>query len=434
LPVISSNLQHKTFLLLLILVTVAFLAILLPFFGSVFWAGTLALLFTPLYRLIIKRMPRRDNLAALSTLGIILFLVILPITLITASLVQQATAVYGRIRTKELDFGRYLEQVLGAMPAWVRSQLEQSGLLDLGALQERLGESASQLGQYLAPQALNIGQNTLHFVVSFGIMLYLLYFLLRDGRSLAAQIRRAIPLAEEQKHHLLKKFATVIRATVKGNIAVAATQGALGGVILWILGIQGALLWAVVMGFLSLLPAVGAALIWGPIAVYFLATGAIVKGVVLIAFGVLVIGLVDNVLRPILVGKDTKMPDYVVLISTLGGLSLFGLNGFVIGPLIAALFIASWDLFASPEKVRAEEAEEAEEAAEKAAEVAAKEVGKEAGREAGREVGREVGRVVGREVAREAGRDAVKGGEPLAQVKGQGPAPGGAGAWAGRDT
>ena len=191
-------------------------------------------------------------------------------------------------------------------------------------------------------------------------MLYLLFFLLRDGRSLAGRRSDdAIPLAEEQKHHLLKKFTTVIKATVKGNIAVAVTQGALGGVILWALGIQGALLWAVVMAFLSLLPAVGAGLIWGPIALYFFATGAVWQGVVLIAWGILVIGLVDNVLRPILVGKDTKMPDYVVLITTLGGLAVFGINGFVIGPLIAAMFIAAWDLFAAPEKVAAEEAQDA---------------------------------------------------------------------------
>jgi predicted PurR-regulated permease PerM len=361
---ISFNLQRKTFLLLLVLVTIAFLAILFPFFGSVFWAGILALLFAPLQRILLRWMPRRYNLAALATVSIILFLVILPITLIAGSLVRQATGVYGRIRSKELDFGRYSEQVISALPQWLRERLDESGLLNLSGLQERLGDSASQVGQYLAPQALNIGQNTLHFLVAFGIMLYLLFFLLRDGKTLAYQIRRAIPLAEEQKHHLLKKFATVIKATVKGNIAVAATQGALGGMILWVLGIQGALLWAVVMGFLSLLPAVGAALIWGPVAIYFLATGAIGKGVVLIAFGVLVIGLVDNVLRPILVGKDTKMPDYVVLISTLGGLSIFGLNGFVIGPLIAALFIATWDLFVSPEKVRAEEAADAAEKAE----------------------------------------------------------------------
>ncbi|MBA3477716.1 MAG: AI-2E family transporter, partial [Lautropia sp.] len=223
------DLQRKFFLLLLILVTIAFLAVLFPFYGAVFWAGILALLFAPLQRRMLRWMPMRPNLSALCTLTIILFLVILPVSLIAASLVRQAGNVYARIRSREIDFGRYLEQVVGAMPQWLRDQLGQSGLLDLAGVQERLGESASQLGQYLAPQAINIGQNTLHFLVAFGIMLYLLFFLLRDGKSLAQHIRRAIPLAEEQKHHLLKKFATVIKATVKGNIAVAATQGALGG-------------------------------------------------------------------------------------------------------------------------------------------------------------------------------------------------------------
>jgi predicted PurR-regulated permease PerM len=134
---------------------------------------------------------------------------------------------------------------------------------------------------------------------------------------------------------------------VKGNIVVAILQGALGGLIFWLLGIHAPLLWGVLMAFLSLLPAVGAGLVWAPVALYFLATGAVWQGAVLIAFGVLVIGLVDNLLRPVLVGKDTRMPDYVVLVSTLGGIAIFGLNGFVIGPLIAAMFIAARDLFAA---------------------------------------------------------------------------------------
>ncbi len=346
-PVNSPSVQRRFFMLLLILVTVAFLATLFPFYGAVFWAGILALLFTPLQRWLLRRLPKRPNLSALVTLSFILFLVILPVALISASLVRQATNVYARIRSREIDFGRYLEQVIAALPDWLRGQMEASGLLDLAGLQERLGESASQLGQYLAPQAINIGQNTLHFLVSFGIMLYLLFFLLRDGKSLAGQISRAIPLADEQKHHLLKKFTTVIKATVKGNLVVALAQGVLGGLIFWVLGVNAPVLWGTLMAFLSLLPAVGAGIVWVPVAVYFLATGEVGKGIILILFGVLVIGLVDNILRPILVGKDTKMPDYVVLISTVGGIAVFGLNGFVLGPLIAALFITVWDIVAT---------------------------------------------------------------------------------------
>jgi predicted PurR-regulated permease PerM len=159
------------------------------------------------------------------------------------------------------------------------------------------------------------------------------------------KIRTAVPLEENQKRRLQLKFNRVVRATVKGNLLVAVTQGALGGLIFWFLDIPSALLWAVLMALLSLLPAVGAGIVWVPVAVWFLLSGAIWQGVVLALFGVFVIGLVDNVLRPVLVGKDTKMPDYLILISTLGGLGIFGLNGFVIGPLIAALFIASWGLY-----------------------------------------------------------------------------------------
>lgn len=380
----SQTLQQRFFLLLLALVTIAFMAVLYPFYGAVFWALILAMLFAPLQRVVLRRMPSRPNLAALISLAVIMFLVILPISLILVALVRQATAIYGRITSGEIDFGLYLQQILSLMPAWAHSRMAELGLLDIAGVQERLREGLAQIGHVVAPQAINIGQNTLQFLVSLGIMLYLLYFLLRDGRTLAAHVSRAIPLAEEQKLHLLRNFVTVIKATVKGNIAVAATQGALGGLILWLLDIQGVLLWSVVMAFLSLLPAVGAGLIWGPIALYFLATGATWQGIILIAYGIFVIGLVDNVLRPILVGKDTKLPDYMVLITTIGGLTLFGLNGFVIGPLIAVLFVAAWNLFVSPEKVRAETHEDVrEEARREAIEEAAdrKAIGQAEGRQ-----------------------------------------------------
>jgi len=182
--------------------------------------------------------------------------------------------------------------------------------------------------------------------VSFFVMLYLLFFLLRDGDRLSVLLRHALPLRAAHKRRLMEKFRAVIGATVKGNIAVAALQGALGGLAFWVLDVHAPVLWAVLMAFLSLLPAVGAGLVWLPLAIYLLATGAIGQGLGLIAYGVLVIGLVDNLLRPLLVGKDSKMPDYVVLVSTLGGMAVLGLNGFVIGPLIAAMFIAVWDIVA----------------------------------------------------------------------------------------
>ncbi|SFN55639.1 AI-2E family transporter [Nitrosospira briensis] len=347
----TPELQRKTFLLMLIAVSLAFAWILLPFYGAVFWGSVLAIIFTPFYRKLLALTRRRPNLAALTTLLICLIAVILPVIVMTASMLQEGVAVYQRIRSGELNFGAYFQQVISGLPPWLVNLLDQSGLTNISELQEMLSTGVLEGSQFIAMHALSIGQNTFEFVISFGIMLYLLFFLLRDGAALSSKIKQSIPLSTEHKRHLFSKFTTVIRATVKGNVVVAAIQGALGGVIFSLLGIQGALLWGFVMAFLSLIPAVGAGLIWVPVAIYFLVTGATWQGIVLIAFGVFVIGLVDNLLRPVLVGRDTKIPDYVILISTLGGLVLFGLNGFVIGPVIAALFIAAWDLFSSSKEV-----------------------------------------------------------------------------------
>lgn len=362
--------RRNFFMGFLTLVTLAFLAILLPFYSALMWAVILAMLFAPVQRALMRRMPRRANTATLVTLSAVILMVIIPVIGLTMSLVNQGAQIYGRIRSGELNFGAYLGKIIEAMPGWLHRMLDAQGLLDLPSIQQRLAESSSEIGQFLASQAVNIGQNTVHILASTGVLLYVLFFLLRDGGQLAAMFYRAIPLDDEPKNHLLGKFAAVIKATVKGNVAVAIVQGALGGIILWALGIQGVILWSVVMAFLSLLPAVGSGLIWGPIALYFLATGATWQGVVLLAYGVCVIGMVDNVLRPVLVGKNTKMPDYVVLVSTIGGMSLFGLNGFVIGPMIAALFMAAWDLYVAPDRDRDDDVLDALENGELPAQVA----------------------------------------------------------------
>lgn len=341
------SLHYRPFLLLLVVVSIAFAWILWPLYGAVFWGAILAIIFAPIHRRIAAKLGRRRNVAALISLLLVLLVVIVPVAFIAGSLVQEGTNLYERVKSGNLNFGSYVQQILDAMPASVQSLMDRFGIGDFTSMQDKLTQGVMQGSQFLATQAVNIGQNTFAFLVSFGVMLYLLFFLLRDGSIISARLRDAIPLSDAQKMPLLRKFTTVIRATVKGNIAVAAAQGALGGVIFYVLDIQGPVLWGVVMAFLSLLPAIGAGLVWGPVAVYFLVSGSPWQGVALAVYGVLVIGMVDNLLRPMLVGKDTKLPDYVVLISTLGGMALFGLNGFVIGPLIAALFFACWDLHTS---------------------------------------------------------------------------------------
>jgi predicted PurR-regulated permease PerM len=339
------SLEDRTLLLLVIAVSLAFAWILWPFFSAVLWATVLAIVFSPLYRRISRSIGQHSSLAALATVLIILTLVILPVSLTATSLAREATGVYDRIQSRELDLGKIFHEFQDALPTWVTNLLDRSGLTNLGEVQDRMAEALKQASRYLAAKALTIGQGAADFVLGLVVMLYLLFFFLRDGSALASRIQEAVPLPPEQKRDLFKKFTTVIRATIKGSVLVAALQGALGGLIFWVLGLHAPVLWGVVMGLLALLPAVGAALIWLPAAIYLLATGSVWEGVVLLLFGALVIGLVDNILRPLLVGKDTKMPDYIVLISTLGGIASFGLNGFVIGPVIAAMFIAAWDIF-----------------------------------------------------------------------------------------
>lgn len=341
------TIEDKALLLLVVAVSLALIWIVWPFYSAVLWGTVTAIVFAPLYRRLTKVLGQRRNLAALATVLVIVAIVILPLTLTGLSLIREAAEVYKRMQTGELDLARFCQQILDALPAWATHLLDRFGLVSLAAMQERMATSLLKGSQFFAEQAFSLGQSTFIFSTNLFVMLYLSFFLLRDEAALFARVKGGVPLRAEQQKALLLKFTVVIRATVKGDLLVALLQGALGGFIFWILGVGPPMLWAVVMAFLSLLPVVGAGLVWVPVAIYFLATGALWKGVGLIVYGVLVIGLVDNFLRPILVGKDTKMPDYFVLISTLGGLATFGLNGFVIGPVIAAMFIAAWDIFSA---------------------------------------------------------------------------------------
>jgi predicted PurR-regulated permease PerM len=340
-------LEDKVFTFVVIAVTLAFAWILWPFSGAILWGIVIAIMFLPLYRRLLRSMGDRRTIAALATLLIILVIVILPVALVGASLVQEASSLVQRVQSGNLDISRYLRQAYDALPGWLVNLMNRLGLTNLSVVQDRLSAGLTRSLQTIAGSALNIGQNTLDFVISIFVMLYLLFYLLRDGDTLAQRIKRAIPLRPELQRQLFDRFTIVIRATVKGNLVVALVQGALGGLIFWFLGIHAPVLWGVLMALFSLLPALGAAVVWLPVAIYLILTGNTWAGIGLIVWGTIVIGTVDNLLRPILVGKDTKMPDYVILISTLGGIAVFGINGFVIGPVIAALFITVWEITAA---------------------------------------------------------------------------------------
>ncbi|HEX9878078.1 MAG TPA: AI-2E family transporter [Gammaproteobacteria bacterium] len=332
-----------SFISLLVLVTLLFLYLLRPFFGPIFWACAIGVLFSPLYQRWLDILGHRPNIAALLTLAVCVVIAVVPTLFVVVSFFREGADLYQALESGEIDFGVYIDRIRQAFPA-LQDLLERLSI-DTATLREQLSGAAIAASRYVAQHALQIGQGTVQFFLALGLMLYVAFFMLRDGPRLVRLLIRALPLGDDRERQLFNKFAEVTRATVKGNLVVAAVQGTLGGVIFWLLGIPGAFLWGVVMTLLSLIPLVGAGLIWAPVAVYLFAVGDWGQGLILTVFGVGVIGVVDNILRPILVGRDTKLPDYIVLLSTLGGFVLFGINGFVIGPLIAALFVAFWEIF-----------------------------------------------------------------------------------------
>ncbi|GLK46866.1 MULTISPECIES: AI-2E family transporter [Novosphingobium] len=345
------------FAVLVVLISLAGAYLLAPYFGAVLWGVVAAIMFQPMTAKLAERLDGRKNLAASIVLFGLIALFVVPTILLGISIVNEATVLYQKITTGQIDFGRIVQQVQGALPHRVRSMVAEFGLNDFETIRRQFGSSITSGLQTVAGRVLSVGQGALSFVAALGVMLYLSYFLLRDGDRYGEMVRTSMPLHADTRDSLIQNFLLVVRATMRGTVVVAVVQGLLGGLLFSVLGIEGAVIWGVLMGFFSLLPAVGTGIIWVPAAIYLFASGNTVHGGIVVFCGVFIIGMVDNVLRPILVGRDTRLPDFVVLIATLSGLELFGLNGFIIGPVIAALFIAVWNQHRDRREAKASVAE-----------------------------------------------------------------------------
>jgi predicted PurR-regulated permease PerM len=338
--------EHAFLLLLVVAVTLAFAWLAGPFSGAILWGVIAAILFAPLNTALLHRAPGRANLAAATTLVAVIAVAVIPAMLLGAALLSQAAATYGNLQSGEISFARGFASAQQHLPQVVRSWLEDIGFGDFATVRAQISRSIASSLQPMAGRALDIGQWALAFFLSLGVMLYLTFFFLRDGTRIINRIESCLPLPPDQRSLLTARFVEVVRATIKGSLIVAVLQGLTGGLAFWMLGIGGALLWGVAMGVFSLFPAIGTASIWVPVAAWLLLSGDLWRGSALFLVGFFIVSSVDNVVRPILVGRDARMPDYIVLIATLGGFELMGFNGFVIGPVIAALFMAVWEIFA----------------------------------------------------------------------------------------
>tara|TARA_B100001250_G_C19706202_1_gene747062 strand:- start:123 stop:884 length:762 start_codon:yes stop_codon:yes gene_type:complete len=228
------------------------------------------------------------------------------------------------------------ESVINQLIAW-------SGL-NINDLTEKADDFLISASKMLYQSVSTISANIINFFLSLFIFVYLTFFFLRDGEKILQHCMDAFPMKNEDESYLLNEFQKTTRATIKGTVMVALAQGFLGYLTLLLIGINGALIWGAVMALLSIIPAVGTILVWLPIALVLFLNGEIMDASLLIFSGVFIIGMIDNILRPILISKETKMPDYLILLTTIGGISIFGITGFIVGPIIASLFISIWSL------------------------------------------------------------------------------------------
>ncbi len=337
------SLENKSFLALVVLVTLAFAWTIGGFLMPVFWAVVLAVLFTPLFHWFERRLRGHSTIASLLTILTVLVAVVAPLVMLGVLVTQEAVGLYDQVSAGEIDLTEPVATAERMLPQVV-ARVEELGV-DFDQVRENVASSALVASREVASRLLGFGQQTLQFTLLLAVALYVLFFFVRDGRELQAMMVRALPLGDPREERLFTKFAAVTRATIKGTFVIAAIQGAIGGVAFAFLGLGSPVLWGVIMAVFSLLPAVGGAIVWVPAAAYLLISGQIWQGVALIGIGAGVMGTVDNALRPILVGRDAGMPDYMILLSTLGGLGTFGFSGLVIGPVIAGLFLTVWEIF-----------------------------------------------------------------------------------------
>ncbi len=338
---------RRGFLLALALgITLLFFAMIRPFLIAIVMAAILAGLTYPLYERMresrwLHRRARRSMIASLVTLALVLILVLVPTLVLAGIVVNQAVDVSREVRP-------WVEQQL-AEPARLERFLDRIPFLDrVSAYREpivqKLGEVTAQLGQFLVRSLATATRGAVAFFFQLFIMLYAMFFFLVDGRVIKDRLLHFVPLPQADKDRMAGKFLSVARATLKGTLVIGIVQGVLAGAAFAVVGIKAAVFWGAVMAVLSIIPGVGTALVWVPAAIYLFASGQVVAGIGLTAWCGAIVGTADNFLRPWLVGKDTQMPDLLILLATLGGLILFGAVGIVIGPIVAALFLTVWDI------------------------------------------------------------------------------------------
>lgn len=339
----DTRFRQAVLVLLVAAISIAFVAMIREFLLTILLAAIFAGLSYPMYEWLARKVRGRSALAAIATLLVLVTLVIGPLLAVLAAGANEALRVSEVIRPQVERFVEHpgeLNQLLRRLPGYEYVEPYRAQIFT------KAGELVSTASAFTFAALSATTRATAVFIFHFVILLYTMFFFLTDGPRLLSGVLGYLPLRGTDKERMLDTFVSVTRATLKGTILIGAIQGLLGGVAFWAAGIEGAIFWGTVMTVLSIIPGIGGALVWVPASIVLLAMGDVLRGVALAAFCGLVIGSIDNLLRPLLVGRDTQMHELLIFFSTLGGLMMFGVMGFIVGPILAALFVTVWDMFA----------------------------------------------------------------------------------------
>jgi len=336
-----SKFKNLTFFTFLILITIIFFFLIKPFFYPIFWSAIIAGIFYPVFKKI-KSKIKHANISSLITILLVLIVIIIPVAILSGLILKESLSLYTSLSNNRNAIVGAVKGVIG----WVQNNpITDKFNIDEQQVTTKLIEIAKTIADFSLTAAKNLTQNSLTFLIMFVIMIYALFFFLKDGEKILKKLSHISPLGDEHEEIMYKKFTSTVRAVLKGTLIVGAIQGFLGGVLFYITGVEGALILGIIMMLFSIVPGFGSYVVWLPAAVVMFILGNIWQGTMIVIVGMLVISTVDNFLRPILVGKDTQMHPLLILFSTLGGLLIFGVSGFIIGPIITALLLSLWEMY-----------------------------------------------------------------------------------------
>lgn len=334
-----SRIRTIIFILALTVVGIFTFYIVRPLLYPIFWAAVIASIVYPLHKKLVARI-KFTNLSAAIVLLIVAIAIVLPLVILSSLLIKESADLYGALGQKS---GQINNSVQGAIN-WIKyNSLTNRLQIDESFWTEKISETVAASTDFILGNIRNLTANSLTFMLMFVIMLYSLFYFIRDGAKILRQIMHLSPLGDRLEMTFYKKFTSTARAVIKGSLLIGLIQGTLGSLLFYVVGINGALVWGVIMMIFAIM--IGSYFVWIPAGIIMLLVGNVWQGVLILVVGALVIGTIDNFLRPILVGRDTQMHPLLIFLSTLGGVLAFGISGLVIGPVITALLLSFGELY-----------------------------------------------------------------------------------------